>query len=61
MATPSVIDYIVVHELCPFHHRDHTDAYWNEVDNVIPDDSERTAWLRTNGAALDLQMHIGNA
>ena len=27
----TVIDYIVVHELCHLHQRDHTDAFWNEV------------------------------
>ena len=54
MAPPKVIDYIVVHELCHFHHRDHTDAFWNEVDKVMPDFTERKAWLRENGAALDV-------
>lgn len=54
MATPKVIDYIVVHELCHFYHGDHTDAFWNEVDKVMPDFAERKAWLRQNGAALDI-------
>jgi predicted metal-dependent hydrolase len=54
MATPKVIDYIVVHELCHFHHRDHTDAFWNEVDKVMPDYRERKEWLRRNGAGMDL-------
>ncbi|MEW6038863.1 MAG: SprT family zinc-dependent metalloprotease [Pseudomonadota bacterium] len=54
MAPPKVIDYIVVHELCHLRHRDHTDAFWNEVDKVMPDYYERKAWLRSNGAALDL-------
>jgi predicted metal-dependent hydrolase len=54
MAPPKVIDYIVVHELCHLHYRDHTDAFWNEVDKVMPDYDERKAWLRSNGAALDL-------
>lgn len=54
MATPKVIDYIVVHELCHLHHRDHTDAFWNEVDKVMPDYYERKTWLRVNGASFDL-------
>lgn len=54
MAPPKIIDYIVVHELCHLHHRDHTDAFWNEVDKVMPDYGERKAWLRSNGANLDL-------
>lgn len=54
MAPQSVIDYIVVHELCHLHHRDHSDAFWNEVDKVLPQYQERKQWLRVNGAALDL-------
>jgi predicted metal-dependent hydrolase len=52
MATPKVIDYIVVHELCHFYHSDHTDAFWNEVDKVMPDYRERKEWLRKYGAGL---------
>ncbi len=54
MAPQTVIDYIVVHELCHLHHRDHSDAFWNEVDKVLPRYRERKQWLRINGAALDL-------
>lgn len=54
MAPQTVIDYIVVHELCHLHHRDHTDAFWNEVDKVLPQYRERKEWLRRNGAALDI-------
>jgi predicted metal-dependent hydrolase len=52
MAPPRIIDYIVVHELCHFHHRNHTDAFWNEVDKVMPDYRERKEWLRKHGASL---------
>jgi predicted metal-dependent hydrolase len=54
MAPPGIIDYIVVHELCHFHHRSHTDAFWNEVDKVMPDYRERKNWLRKYGAGLDI-------
>lgn len=54
MAPLTVIDYIVVHELCHLRHRDHSDAFWNEVDKVLPDYRERKDWLRVRGAELDL-------
>ncbi len=54
LAPQTVIDYIVVHELCHLHHRDHTDAFWNEVDKVLPQYRERKEWLRKNGAGLDI-------
>ena len=52
MAPATIIDYIVVHELCHFHQLDHTDAFWNEVDKVIPNYRERKDWLRKHGAAM---------
>ncbi|MCD6533064.1 MAG: M48 family metallopeptidase [Deltaproteobacteria bacterium] len=54
MAPPKIIDYMVVHELCHLHQRDHSDAFWNEVDKVMPDYRERKLWLRRHGAGLDL-------
>jgi predicted metal-dependent hydrolase len=54
MAPPRIIDYIVVHELCHMRHLDHSDAFWNEVDKVMPDFYERKEWLKKNGAAMDL-------
>jgi predicted metal-dependent hydrolase len=54
MAPQTVIDYLVVHEFCHLHHHDHTDAFWNEVDKVMPDYRERKEWLRKNGAGLDV-------
>ncbi len=54
MAPLTVIDYIVVHELCHLQHRDHSDAFWNEVDKVMPNYRERKEWLRQRGANLDI-------
>ncbi len=54
MAPPKIIDYMVVHELCHIHHRNHMDLFWNEVDKVMPDYQERKQWLKRYGAGLDL-------
>lgn len=54
LAPQTIIDYIIVHELCHFHHRDHAEAFWNEVDKVLPSYNERIAWLRKHGASLDV-------
>lgn len=54
MASPKIIDYIVVHELCHLHHANHSDLFWNEVDKVMPDYRERKNELRKEGAGLDL-------
>jgi predicted metal-dependent hydrolase len=54
MAPPTILDYIIVHELCHLHHLDHTEAFWNEVDKVMSNFNERKEWLKINGAALDV-------
>jgi predicted metal-dependent hydrolase len=54
MAPLTIIDYIIVHELCHLRFRDHSDAFWNEVDKVLPDFRARKEWLRLRGASLDL-------
>lgn len=54
MAPATIIDYIVVHELCHYHHLDHTESFWNEVDKVMPAYRERKEWLKRNGAGLDV-------
>jgi len=54
LAPQTIIDYVVAHELCHLRYRDHTDAFWNEVDKVMPDHRERKEWLRKHGAGLDI-------
>jgi predicted metal-dependent hydrolase len=53
-APRTIIDYVVVHELCHMRHRDHSDAFWNEVDKVLPTYRDRRDWLRRHGAGLDV-------
>jgi predicted metal-dependent hydrolase len=54
MAPLTVIDYVVVHELCHLRYRDHSNSFWNEVDKVMPQYRERKEWLRRRGAELNL-------
>lgn len=52
LAPPQVLDYVVVHELCHRLHMDHSPAFWQEVERVIPDYRSRARWLRKNGRSL---------
>lgn len=54
MAPPTIIDYIIVHELAHLVHANHTEAFWNEVDKVMPDYREKKNWLRIHGAGMDV-------
>lgn len=54
MAPPTVIDYILVHELAHLTYSTHTAAFWGAVDRVLPRYGEQRAWLREHGAELDL-------
>lgn len=54
MAPPSVIDYVVVHELAHLKEKNHNVAFWGIVANVIPDYKKKKDWLRVNGANLEI-------
>jgi len=54
MAPIDVLHYIVAHELTHLIHPNHTSAFWNELDKVIPNYQKQQLWLKINGAGLDL-------
>lgn len=54
MAKSSVLDYIVVHELCHMEYKDHSKVFWDRLSSVMPDYQERKQWLKENGIKLDL-------
>ena len=49
MAREDVIEYIVVHEMCHFKHRDHSKDFWSSVERIMPDYKERHEYLKLNG------------
>lgn len=54
MAPRSIVDYIIIHELCHLQHLNHSKSYWNLVERVMPDYRERKDWLKVHGFQLEL-------
>lgn len=54
MAPLTILDYIVAHELTHLIHPNHSEAFWNELDKVMPDYLHRKSWLNIHGAGMDL-------
>jgi len=52
MAPHYIVDYVVVHELCHMIHHNHSPAFWQQVEKVLPNYSECRGWLKTNGQEL---------
>lgn len=52
LTPPDVIDYVVVHELCHRKEMNHSKAFWNEVEKVMPDYKRSVKWLKEEGALI---------
>ena len=52
LAPPTVLDYVVVHELCHRLHMNHSPRFWAEVERVMPGYRTEKKWLRDNGRRL---------
>ncbi len=55
MAPMSIIDYVVVHELCHLKEPNHTEDFWRHLSAILPDYNQRKEWLRINGSNLILK------
>lgn len=51
-APPEVLDYVVVHELAHRREMNHSKAFYNIVESVLPDYKKSRRWLRENGESL---------
>lgn len=54
MAPISIIDYVIVHELCHMKVMNHSKEFWRQVEFIMPDYKERREWLKENGYMLKL-------
>lgn len=49
LAPEKVIDYVVVHELCHLIEMNHSKAFWEQVERVMPDYKVQKQWLKDHG------------
>ena len=54
MASLSIIDYVLIHELIHIKEKNHSRRFWNELESIIPDYREHRLWLKKNGHSLCL-------
>lgn len=52
MAPPTVIDYLVAHEVAHLKEMNHGPAFWKLCRELCPRTDEAKAWLKRNGGAL---------
>lgn len=52
MAPLSVLDYVVVHELCHLIHMNHSREFWLEVERYFPDFKAQKKWLKEKALTL---------
>lgn len=52
MAPEKVLDYVIIHELSHLQHMDHSAAFWQRVQQVMPDYQIYRKWLKENGRHL---------
>ena len=54
MAPPSVIDYVIIHELAHTREMNHSANFWAIVESIMPSYKQERLWLKQNGKKLDL-------
>jgi predicted metal-dependent hydrolase len=56
MAPISVLDYVIVHELCHMVINNHSDKFWGRLRSIIPDYPKKRVWLKENSILLAEMM-----
>lgn len=51
LAPESVLDYVLIHELCHLKHRNHSNNFWNLVAQCCPEYQKAEVWLKKNATA----------
>ncbi len=56
LAPDEVVDYVVVHELCHLIEMNHSKAFWEQVEQVMPDYKKQKQWLKEHGNEIMSRM-----
>jgi predicted metal-dependent hydrolase len=59
LAPPTVLDYVVIHELAHLRELNHSPRFWAIVAEHAPDYRLQQAWLKRHGAALMAVLRNG--
>ena len=54
MASLTVIDYILIHELVHIKEKNHSERFWATLESILPDYRKRRLWLKENGHLLEI-------
>jgi predicted metal-dependent hydrolase len=52
MASLSIIDYILIHELVHIKEKNHSQRFWSYLESILPDYRKHRLWLKENGHRL---------
>src|SRR3546814_8781339 len=52
LGAPAAFEYVLVHELCHLVHRDHSPAFWREVQARFPDWQSQRDYFHAEGRRL---------
>jgi predicted metal-dependent hydrolase len=52
LAPPSVLDYVVAHEVAHLRELNHKPRFWRLVETLVPEIEKSQTWLSTHGALL---------
>ena len=53
-APRDVIDYVIVHELSHIKQKNHSSAFWKEVEKWKPDYKQKRKWLKEHGVLMQI-------
>lgn len=56
LASPEVLDYVVVHEMTHLFEMNHSKRFWDRVEKVFPGFRHSRDWIKKNGASLRMDL-----